>query len=52
MKGHRTTRRATHAAPVDDAPVGGLTRLEYFAHFASARLEIGPAQHLVVGDDM
>jgi len=51
MKGHRTTRRATRRA-THAALVGGLTRLEYFAHFASERLEIGPAQHLVVGDDM
>ena len=29
-----------------------IKRLQYFANFASAGLEIGPGQDLVVGDDM
>ena len=47
MKRYRATRRATHPAAI-----GGLTRLKYFAHLASAGLEIGPGQDLVVGDDV
>jgi hypothetical protein len=33
-------------------PLGGFARLQYFANFTCAGLEIGPGQDLVVGDDM
>jgi len=47
VKRYRGTHRATH-----HALIGGLARLKNFAHLASAGLEIGPGQDLVVGDDV
>jgi len=40
-------QRATH-----HTPIGRVAYLKIFAHLASAGLEIGPGQDLVVGDDV